>query len=418
MNQEPEQHIFIPNLLPELRQHDSGGAACKSNSASFYASPPASPQHRPRHHYQRSGPGATIQNDYIIQKSLLLQLPAEIRNLILVAAFGHRTIHADLDIVSLPDRRAHTPPATELAGDAPPQLDLIDLASPAIQWQPCSHLCHRECFPRHSMSPAPVFVVDRDKCSSVCGSDDCAHPDASRASCHVGALGWLLTCRQAYMEGIEVLYRSNMFRLNESFALENMHRLMPPACASQITQLSLSMTMGMARDGVERLAYPRPQDTIEDLPYLLEMLPTSFPSLARLHLVIAGEIWPERQLIAYCAPSEALHADVEGVLALLGDVVLRRMRALRYCEVAFDSSVYFPWVQTEQGIGIDFKDYADFTHCPYSVWRPLSDTREGEGEYYRPQPDRRRLSGVWVSLDAWDAIPWSVITDLFGNGPW
>ncbi len=36
--------------------------------------------------------------------------------------------------------------------------------------------------------------------------------------CHIGAMGWLLACRQAYAEGIDVLYATNTFFL-ESTAL-------------------------------------------------------------------------------------------------------------------------------------------------------------------------------------------------------
>ncbi|KAJ3474862.1 hypothetical protein NLG97_g9661 [Lecanicillium saksenae] len=172
--------------------------------------------------------------------------------------------------------------------------------------------------------------------------------------------------------------------------------------------------MGRPRVAADRIAYPRPRDTVDHLPGLFDLLPAKFPNLTRLHLVLAGEMWPEAQLAFYCSPSVVLHARVEDMLARL-EGMMRRLGALRLCEVAFDSSLYFPWLQVERGLEIDFKDYADFEQCPYTVWRQLS---ANSHQYQGYLTDRRRLSGFWVCLDAWDAIPWSVMTDLYGTGPW
>ncbi|OAA36394.1 hypothetical protein BBO_08271 [Beauveria brongniartii RCEF 3172] len=369
--------VFVPNLVARP-------------VAASYASPPPSPRLRPH-------------RKPIVQTSPLLLLPAEIRTLILVAAFGHRTIHADLDLVAAP------PPAPSQLSTPPDgastttiqRSDLIPLSSDDIRWKPTAHPCHRSCF------------VDRDRCFT--GGAPCTFPEHGLASCRIGALGWLLACRQAHAEGVAVLYRYNTFRLNESFALENAPRILPPAHVPAITQLSLSLTMGRSRVASDRIAYPRPRDAVEHLPALLARLPDTFPGLRHLHLVLAGEIWPETQLSAYCAPCPVLHASVEALLVRFEGLV-RRWPALRLCEVAFDSSVYFPWLQIERGLEIDFKDYADFEQCPYTVWRslPADDAHGVESA----TADPRRLSGFWVCLDVWDAIPWSVMKDLYGKGPW
>ncbi|KAM3533128.1 hypothetical protein MY4038_003553 [Beauveria bassiana] len=399
---DPNPPVFLPNLV-------ASSPVAASSSSCCYASPPPSPQLRP--HSKSIG-----------QTSPLLLLPAEIRSLILAAAFGHRTIHVDLDLV------AATPPTPSRLSGPPDgasttaiqRRDLIPLSSDDIRWKPTAHLCHRSCFggarrrrSRRPALPAPLFVVDRDRC--FISGDRCTFPEHGLASCCIGSLGWLLACRQAHAEGVAVLYRLNTFRLNESFALENIPRILPPAYIPAITQLSLSLTMGRPRVASDRIAYPRPRDAVEHLPALLARLPDTFPGLRRLHLVLAGEVWPETQLSAYCAPSPILHANVEALLVRFEGLV-RHWPALRLCEVAFDSSVYFPWLQIEKGLEIDFKNYADFDQCPYTVWRslPAEDAHEVESG----TADRRRLSGFWVCLDAWDAIPWSVMTDLYGKGPW
>lgn len=405
MEQEATPAVFASNLIQS--------PDCGDTSSSYYSSPPPSP----RLHHRKP----------IVQDSLLLLLPAEIRGLILVAAFGRRTVHAELDLARLPpqaqestSRRPSTPPQGADGGIlVTRQQDLIELANEGLEWKPRGHLCHRRCFDarRSRLSlPAPLFVVDRDRCfmGGGDGGGFCNLPASGLSSCRIGALGWLLTCRQAHAEGIEVLYRQNTFRLNESFALENMGRIMAPAISDQITRLSLSLTMARPRVASDRIAYPRPRDAVEDLPSLFDLLPLTFPKLTRLHLVMAGELWPDAQLASYCSPSEALHARVETMLKRL-EGIMHRLGALRLCEVAFDSSVYFPWLQIEKGLEIDFKDYADFEQCPYTVWRQLApDTAQVKSH----PTDLRRLSGFWVCLDAWDAIPWSVMTHLYGTGPW
>ncbi|KAM3497347.1 hypothetical protein MY10362_009299 [Beauveria mimosiformis] len=392
--------VFVPNLV--ARPVAASSSSCTS---CYYASPPPSPRLRPH-------------RKPIVQTSPLLLLPAEIRTLILVAAFGRRTIHADLDLVAAP------PPDGASTTTIQPR-DPIPLSSHDIQWKPTAHPCHRSCFDsarrrrrrrrcsRRPALPAPLFVIDRDRCFT--GGAPCTFPEHGLASCRIGALGWLLACRQAHAEGVAVLYRYNTFRLNESFALENAPRILPPAHVPAITQLSLSLTMGRPRVASDRIAYPRPHDAVEHLPALLARLPDTFPGLRRLHLVLAGEIWPETQLSAYCAPCPVLHASVEALLVRF-DGLVRRWPALRLCEVAFDSSVYFPWLQIERRLEIDFKDYADFEQCPYTVWRslPADDAHGVESA----TADRRPLSGFWVCLDVWDAIPWSVMKDLYGKGPW
>ncbi|EGX87858.1 hypothetical protein CCM_09481 [Cordyceps militaris CM01] len=393
MNRDAEPPVFRSNLIH--------GPARRG---SHYASPPPSP--RPQHGQKP-----------IVQTSALLQLPAEIRILILVAAFGDRTIHADLDLVSTP-ATSRARPQTPPNGLVPPRPDLVDLASTDLAWKPTGHLCHRRCFDARrapAALPAPLFVVDRDRCFTG-GAALCGLPAAGLASCRVGALGWLLACRQAHAEGVDVLYRRNTFRLNESFALENMARIAPATSSrAAIARLSLSLTMGRPRVASDRVVYPRPHDAVEHLPHLLSLLPDAFPCLTRLHLVLAGEMWPATQLSAYCAPSVVLHARVAGMLAQLEGLMRCWRRTLQHCEVAFDSSIYFPWLQVERGLQIDFKDYADFEQCPYTVWRPLPpDTQEAKSS----PTDHRPLAGYWVSLDAWDAIPWSVMTDLYGTGPW
>ncbi|KAH6637369.1 hypothetical protein F5144DRAFT_629262 [Chaetomium tenue] len=116
-------------------------------------------------------PTAPSQN-LVATLGILATLPAELRRLVLVAAFGQRTVHLDLRL------------------SRPRREDSLDLLP---RYAKCEH----------GLGSAPL---------RKCASPDHAAPPAWRW------YGCLLACRQAYAEGIDVLYSTNTFFL-ESTAL-------------------------------------------------------------------------------------------------------------------------------------------------------------------------------------------------------
>ncbi|KXJ96462.1 hypothetical protein Micbo1qcDRAFT_199274 [Microdochium bolleyi] len=191
-------------------------------------------------------------------------LPPEIRRRILVLAFGSRTLHLDLRLAprqrrrdqlftaaasglgggsspaAVPEHRLHGRGHGHGAGSAP-----LDPKSPAaaaaaeprdtsarLEWHWYGGVCHR--LPPRGVAYQPGTTrgastkwPHADAClrgsAPLCGlwlspppqrgskMEDVGAAAAAPCDANVGALGWLRTCRQAYLEGVEVLYGTNTF---------------------------------------------------------------------------------------------------------------------------------------------------------------------------------------------------------------
>ncbi len=109
------------------------------------------------------------------------RLPVELRDQILIFAFGDRTIHIDLqfDLPKLPDSSRHLAHAhVSVSGET-------DWMAPP-RWAWWSSVCHR------NLAAEPWD----DRCQSGSPRKICCgiYPGDS---CFLGVMGWLLTCRQA-----------------------------------------------------------------------------------------------------------------------------------------------------------------------------------------------------------------------------
>ncbi|CAK7201508.1 hypothetical protein SEUCBS139899_004214 [Sporothrix eucalyptigena] len=155
-------------------------------------------------------------------------LPAEIRRQILMEAFGGRTVHMDLRIGSLMKPMAERAPITFSPNKLPhgglgAELGSIPLFSeeallaavdarildseerkkhPLWQWWSC--VCHRT-----MPDPGHVAPLTEDECCKGRSMYCFMYPGTKPGKCLLGCMGWLLTCRQAYAEGIDVLYGTN-----------------------------------------------------------------------------------------------------------------------------------------------------------------------------------------------------------------
>ncbi|CAJ2505079.1 Uu.00g124730.m01.CDS01 [Anthostomella pinea] len=142
-------------------------------------------------------------------------LPFEIRRQILTEAFGNRTLHLSLSA----QVRAHRP-----SPEAPTQTHCglgaeratFPRASPRC-WRWFSCVCHR----RAEWTDEEVertfsrrIHVGGDRCLQglLCACE--AWEGEGPGKCFVGALGWLRSCRQAYVEGVDVLYAANTFHIS------------------------------------------------------------------------------------------------------------------------------------------------------------------------------------------------------------
>ncbi|KAI1024392.1 hypothetical protein LB503_007104 [Fusarium chuoi] len=225
------------------------------------------------------------------------RLPLEIRRKILIHAFGNRTVHMDLVLThplrepinderstyrsTKPAHRYHTenmhlyPYTEENLG--------LDTNQPRYwQWRGC--VCHRLPHPRFKTTVDFHTIVKPadDRCcegwAAYCAmwTKQTDKPD----SCWIGAMGWLLTCRQAYVEGTEVLYGTNIIHISSKPLLNNITTLLPQRSLMMIT--SLETVLHLDTHEHQGKAVPsQPQLEIG-----LHILDKHFPQLLSLHLGI------------------------------------------------------------------------------------------------------------------------------------
>ena len=142
--------------------------------------------------------------------------PYEVRRQILVEAFGGRTLHMDLSYrhplvrkLKLP-RNAGTP-----SGSGPGHRhcdlgsELVPDTSRPLRWQWFGCVCHRRARYQEvekeqryaamevSQSIEPCDDECLDGFESMCSCSQVGQSNSGGAACFVGAMGWLVACRQA-----------------------------------------------------------------------------------------------------------------------------------------------------------------------------------------------------------------------------
>lgn len=135
---------------------------------------------------------ATSQQDVTQKCPLFEKLPLEARRAILFHAFGGQLLHMDLSF-------DHPVASLNPSESGLPAQRGLDYTSPKA-WKWWSSRCHR-ILPPHLQWPGwkdhyrswPIPAMD------TCHYDKVENrlPDEAPPNCHVGAMGWLLTCRQA-----------------------------------------------------------------------------------------------------------------------------------------------------------------------------------------------------------------------------
>ncbi|CAH0028486.1 unnamed protein product [Clonostachys rhizophaga] len=180
-------------------------------------------------------------------------LPPEIRRRILLYAFGERTVHIDISytLTSKPDEGGSVcASAAKTHAGLVRRLDSYDRIYDEDEWHwrwyGC--FCHRSgpedislSLGRFRSSPG---IDHRKYRSSAClkGGGVChAWPGNQPDKCRVECLGWLLTSRQAYIEGMDVIYRENTINLSSSDIMLSCPSILPHNIRRSIRSLELAI---------------------------------------------------------------------------------------------------------------------------------------------------------------------------------
>ncbi|OTA87989.1 hypothetical protein M434DRAFT_80712 [Hypoxylon sp. CO27-5] len=343
-----------------------------------YSSPqvPWLPNERPRPLTAiASSPAATADSAFF------QRLPAEIRHCILVEAFGERTLHVDL-------RREH--PLKKDGGivnTRPKRHANAQLFHPSLrdetqpkEWTWWSCVCHR--LPPYSCELYPGILPDK---------------------CFIGVRGWLLACRQAYIEGIHVLYSTNRFHIAIIGVAYSLPELLPPQHVATIREVELSCNFDAASHPASHEPFPWYTHGASYDKFwqggglaLLGRLPQVFPNLGYMYLSLEDILctrdppWPIGGREMYDATEEFLQSI---------DAVIRRMSRLQECRIALPSTLYSTLKLVDKGRDIDWHRGNHFE--PETLWRGLLITDESTDLAAGHRP----ISGYWIVHGREDVDP-------------
>ncbi|KAL2068498.1 hypothetical protein VTL71DRAFT_14835 [Oculimacula yallundae] len=240
------------------------------------------------------------------------KLPTEIRRKIYLCAFGGKIIHLDLDYQH---PYSHGPCHARMFSNG---TDPFDTSVPkAWRWWSC--VCHSQ---RLRAPPGFETQLYLDECRR--GGGDCNYNDGgliattavrNHIDCFIGAMGWLLSCCQAYSEAVDVVYSSNTFEINKVYLTAKISRLLAPQNLFFITSLEFSWDVSLYSDREHQgmSNHARGWSIYQDLMSKMNLI--TFPKLKRLliiveNLVMNSELLPKQLL----APSDRIVEDYDGRL--------------------------------------------------------------------------------------------------------
>ncbi|KAK3306261.1 uncharacterized protein B0T15DRAFT_534840 [Chaetomium strumarium] len=259
----------------------------------------------------------------------LARVPPELRWRILIAAFGGRTLHLDMQFAHPRRADAFDLVAQDVNGAAhgfgvsplsPWYFPARD-APRAWRWTSC--VCHRM-LPVGSRFERRCLAKGRPV-ASYPHSDGCLYGEVTychlwppetittRAmigapgKCMVGVMGWLLACRQAYVEGVNVLYSTNTFFIESDILFSNLvcresglvsRHLILPERLTCITSLELRLDLVLFGSSL-RPDRGKTHDSNKDRAQLaanLRHLCDPFPNLRSLVLSFRDHLYNDREV--------------------------------------------------------------------------------------------------------------------------
>ncbi|CAM1502359.1 Fc.00g043430.m01.CDS01 [Cosmosporella sp. VM-42] len=177
------------------------------------------------------------------------RLPFEIRRNIQLLAFGSRTLHMDLEfrypLHQVNDRSSiGTVHAGILRRSEDYTPDPNDLEEEQWRWFGC--VCHRYPYDRPNLPlgrkrgyPYKHFIEpDVDYCLE--GMGKCReYPGEWPEKCKIGIMGWLQSRRNAYIEGMFILYSTNTIHIASPTLIRSIQDIIPRQRLANLTSLEL-----------------------------------------------------------------------------------------------------------------------------------------------------------------------------------
>ncbi|UPK91669.1 hypothetical protein LCI18_002604 [Fusarium solani-melongenae] len=195
------------------------------------------------------------------------KLPKEIRLEILCQAIGGTDIHIELDydypatLRKLPTKN-HASRISFQYGETWCNRThtcwekhvIVPNRWKSKKWRWWSCVCHRLGWtPFDGTARMAEDDLSFDRCKYGVNEWCKSTPGEVPSKCHVGAMGWLLCCRQAYREGIQVLYSTNAFLLSNTELILSLPKLLVPSRLESITRVEMLGRIHPFREHLEML---------------------------------------------------------------------------------------------------------------------------------------------------------------------
>ncbi|KAL3607505.1 hypothetical protein FPOAC2_02490 [Fusarium poae] len=344
------------------------------------------------------------------ESSFWFKVPPNIRRDILRLAFGDTRLHLFIDcdhpdVPREPSQNLHCDIARGPLDDnnkSKRRINrLVDKTQPQ-KWQWWGSRCHRV----HPSDTGNLGPMTRggsrgpwtDYCRNGGSSEVCEawrRQDGSSA-CQIGVMGWLLSCRQNYMETIDILYSANTLILEDTYALKHLPKLLLPQRLKLVTSLEITWPIRSCRT-------PDSGDFWADVDVysfdqLLNFLSLSqFPSLRHLYVYLPLE---DDHDLFY-----GDHFDHMDIILNRLDPFVRQMTHLIECSFAlpkelfkrafYDAKVvHNEGVETRIGWGSYGQIWRDVNGNMTTVKLPYQDNYPGRP--YGVLQDHETTTGYWI----------------------
>ncbi|KAH6995884.1 hypothetical protein BKA56DRAFT_472834 [Ilyonectria sp. MPI-CAGE-AT-0026] len=380
---------------------------------------PTLPKNRPRpitptetSEEQREAGKPIARNGIFFEK-----LPAELRYKILVEAFGEQVVHMDLfydhpfylpgEVIELTLSNDYRPNHGGLNGNQNAkggQSPLLVNRHRPKQWAWRSSVCHRDSPDAYSRPPGRRVQPAQDRCRF--GGRDRRYceswPGEGPSKCFIGIMGWLLSCRQAYLEGIEVLYSTNTFNMASKEMVMNLPRLLIPQRLEAITSVEILWDWEPFLRQDETAAF-MPLSDKKSFHAFLDFIPIAFPKIRSLYVSLQGKLHGYRTS-QYPPPAEERFGILEETIMIPVDNMVRTLGThVQDISVAIPSTLYFHYRERAQSLG----------------WKVEQTCVAGQLErHWRPLTDCEFRAGYWVPLGQRDlhlASPPLVVQSQFNR---
>ncbi|KAF5723900.1 hypothetical protein FMUND_1344 [Fusarium mundagurra] len=263
------------------------------------------------------------------------RLPTEIRFRILRLAFGDRTVHYG----TIPPDQCFVYPGLSV-------VDWTKNSKKDWRWQ--SSVCHRLPPSGTIDSRGPGYDPQPSDDECVYGWNgrngfhpQCEHwPGEGPKKCAIGAMGWLLSCKQAYREGIDVLYATNTFHTASRAMLLNMHDFFQPQRLDAITSVEIvwDFTPWILPDISEELRIAPPSSDIATFRQFLQTIPKLFLNVNKLYVSLQGDMIPK----SHGQNSEHKYSTKERIQLVEKNIIWKVDEMVTYLKPHVDFSIAYP----------------------------------------------------------------------------